>query len=62
MDNDMNYNPRRTIPCRRTLPFNNANVFIICMSLIWIIFLIVFVLNNYLLLQMALGHGRINQV
>jgi len=62
MDNGMNHIPRRSAPYRRDYPWNNANVFIICMALLWIVFLVVFVLNSYLLLQMTLGNGRIYKI
>ena len=62
MDNGMNFNPRRSVLCRRTVPYNNGNVFIVAMTILWIVFLLAFVINNYLLLQLALNNGRNNQI
>jgi len=55
----MNYTPRRSVTCRRSVPYNNGNVFIVAMTILWIVFIIAFVINNYLLLQLSLQQDRI---
>jgi len=41
------------------VPYNNGNVFIVAMTILWIVFIIAFVINNYLLLQLSLQQDRI---